>query len=137
MGALIRADGYLRERALKLPEVKRDGAFTRAVGDNLAMLAWELPQGATIDDMDAVKECNPASWVTVDGLREQREAVHELGFCRYHATVWTGGEAPWILADMWDGLRRRAGDRGRPQRGRRSGRFDPPRHDGGGGRAPR
>jgi phage terminase large subunit-like protein len=95
--------GALRERALKLPKVERSGALTRAVGDNLAMLAWELPQGATINDMAAVKKCNPASWVTVDGLREQREAVHELAFARYHANVWTGGEAPWILADMWDG----------------------------------
>jgi hypothetical protein len=88
--------GALRERALKVPKVERSGALTRAQGDNLAMLAWELPKGATIDDLDAVKECNPASWVTMDGLREQREAVHELAFARYHANVWTGGEAPWI-----------------------------------------
>jgi phage terminase large subunit-like protein len=94
--------GALRERALKLPEVKRDGALTRAVGDNLAMLAWELPEGATTDDLEAVKAANPASWITVEGLAEQREAVHELGFARYHANVWTGGEAPWILADTWD-----------------------------------
>ena len=53
--------GALRERALKLSEVKRDGAFTSVEGDNLAMLAWELPEGAKIDDLEAVKACNPAS----------------------------------------------------------------------------
>jgi hypothetical protein len=62
--------GALRERALKVPKVERSGALTRAQGDNLAMLAWELPQGSTIDDLAAVKKANPASWVTVDGLRE-------------------------------------------------------------------
>jgi len=94
--------GRLRERALKLPKVKRDGAFTRAEGPNLAMLAWELSDGAKLNDLDAVKACNPASWIAVEGLLEQREAVHELGFARYHANVWTGGEAPWILPDEWD-----------------------------------
>jgi phage terminase large subunit-like protein len=94
--------GALRLRSLKLPHVTREGALTRAVGENLAMLAWELPEGATTDDLEAVKAANPASWITVEGLAEQREAVHELAFARYHANVWTGGEAPWILADMWD-----------------------------------
>lgn len=94
--------GRLRERALKLEKVKRDGAFTRAEGEHLAMLAWELPDGGNLDDLVAVKACNPASWITVEGLSEQKEAVHELGFARYHANVWTGGEAPWILPDEWD-----------------------------------
>jgi hypothetical protein len=35
--------GELRERALKLPRVERDGALTRAEGDHLAMLQWALP----------------------------------------------------------------------------------------------
>ena len=30
-----------------------------------------------------------------DGLREQAASVHELVFARFHANVWTGGEAPW------------------------------------------
>ncbi len=94
--------GALRERAMKLPKVERDRAFTRAEGENLAMLEWALPEGTEIDDLDAVKAANPASWITLEGLREQREAVHELAFRRFHANVWTGGEAPWILADEWD-----------------------------------
>src|SRR5215208_5674571 len=48
------------------------------------------------------RACNPASWITLDGLAEQREAVHDLGFARYHANVWTGGDAPWISPDLWD-----------------------------------
>jgi phage terminase large subunit-like protein len=94
--------GELRERCLKLPKVKREGALTRAEGPNLAMLAWELPEGAELDDLDAVKSANPASWISREGLAEQRQAVHELAFARFHANVWTGGEAPWIGAEEWD-----------------------------------
>jgi len=70
--------GRLRERALKLPKVGRDGAFTRAEGDHLVMLAWELPEGADPDDLEAARSCNPASWLTPEGLAEQKEAVHPL-----------------------------------------------------------
>src|SRR5262245_44484337 len=94
--------GRLRDRAMKLPSVERDGAFTRAEGEHLAMLAWELPEGADPDDLEAAQAANPASWLTPEGLAEQKEAVHPLAWQRYHLNVWTGGEAPWILPDEWD-----------------------------------
>jgi phage terminase large subunit-like protein len=94
--------GELRGRAMKLPTVQRDGALTRAYGDHLGMLDWALPAGAEVSDLEAVKRANPASWITLDGLREQYASVHELAFARYHANVWTGGEAPWVTADVWD-----------------------------------
>ena len=94
--------GALRERCLKLPKVERHGALTRAEGKNLAMLEWALPEGADSDSIEAAKTCNPASWLTAEGLTEQRDAVHDLAWQRYHLNVWTGGEAPWILADEWD-----------------------------------
>ena len=102
-GALLDTPlGELRERATKLPNVARDGALTRAEGDHLAMLEWALPEGAELDDIAAVKLANPAPWITEDGLREQAGSVHELAFARFHANVWTGGEAPWVTADVWD-----------------------------------
>ena len=94
--------GTLRERALKLPKVERDGPLTRAEGKNLAMLEWALPEGGDSDSVEAALTCNPASWLTAEGLTEQRDAVHTLAWQRYHLNVWTGGEAPWILADEWD-----------------------------------
>ena len=94
--------GALRERCLKLPKVERQGALTRAEGKNLAMLEWALPEGGDSDSIEAAKTCNPASWLTAEGLTEQRDAVHTLAWQRYHLNVWTGGEAPWILADEWD-----------------------------------
>ena len=94
--------GRLHARARTLPEIQRSGAFTRAVGKNFAMLEWALPEQAEIDDMEAVKEANPASWLSAEALAEQREAVHELAFRRYHANQWVQAEAPWIAAQAWD-----------------------------------
>ena len=48
--------GQLRERARKLPEDHPDGYLTRAVGPNLAMLEWALPDDVSIDDIKAVEE---------------------------------------------------------------------------------
>ena len=94
--------GELRERALKQPSVHREGPLTRAEGEHLALLEWALEPEADLDDLEAVKACNPASWITAEGLAEQRGAVHELAFARFHANRWTGGEAPWILPEVWD-----------------------------------
>ena len=69
--------GALRERCLKLPKVERQGALTRAEGKNLAMLEWALPEGGDSDSIEAAKTCNPASWLTAEGLTEQRDAVHD------------------------------------------------------------
>ena len=43
-----------------------------------------------MDDPRQVKKANPASWITVAGLRAQREAVPDLAYRRYHATVDPG-----------------------------------------------
>lgn len=94
--------GALRERCLKLSEVTSEGPLTRTEGENLAMLEWALPEGADPNDLEAAKGCNPASWLTLKGLAEQKEAVHELAWQRYHLNVWTGGEAPWIMPAVWD-----------------------------------
>jgi phage terminase large subunit-like protein len=93
--------GQLRARARKL-KIERDGYLTRAIGPHLAMLEWALPEDADIDDMGLVKAVNPASWLTEESLGEQREAVHDIAFRRYHANQWVSSEAPWISADVWD-----------------------------------
>jgi hypothetical protein len=59
-GALIDTPiGQLRERAMKLPRVSRDGALTRAEGENLAMLEWPLPADADLDGLEAVRPPTP------------------------------------------------------------------------------
>ena len=48
------------------------------------MLEWCLPEDASIDDIAAVKRVNPASWITRRDLLEQREAVPEMAYRRFH-----------------------------------------------------
>ena len=90
--------GQLRQRALSLPEVHRDGTFTRAGGTGLAMLEWQLPEEWPLE---RAHEANPATWVTPECLEEQREAVHELAFRRFHANQWTSAEGYWLPAGAW------------------------------------
>jgi phage terminase large subunit-like protein len=94
--------GSLRVRARQAPDVQREGPFTRAVGPNLGMLEWSLPEDADVEDMSQVKSVNPASWLTPEALAEQREAVHDIAFRRYHANQWVAAKAPWIMGDVWD-----------------------------------
>lgn len=93
--------GLIHARALK-GDVTRDGALTTAISANLGMLEWALPDKADIDDMSVVKSANPASWLTEPLLAEQREAVHEIAFRRYHCNEWVSSHAPWITAELWD-----------------------------------
>ncbi len=93
--------GELRRRALELPKVRRSGYFTEATGPNLALFEWSLPDSSSIDDMALVKEVNPASWLSEDDLAEQREAVHEATFRRYHCNQWVAGIDSAISPTEW------------------------------------
>ncbi|MCB0865495.1 MAG: terminase family protein [Solirubrobacterales bacterium] len=93
--------GELRRRALELPKVRRSGYFTEATGPNLALFEWSLPDSSSIDDMALVKEVNPASWLSEDDLAEQREAVHEAAFRRYHCNQWVAGIDSAISPTEW------------------------------------
>jgi phage terminase large subunit-like protein len=93
--------GRLRARAHAQPKVSRRGAVTEARGPQLRMLEWSVGEDANIDDAKVVKRSNPASWITVDGLREQREALPDIAYRRYHANQWTEREGHWLPAGTW------------------------------------
>ena len=93
--------GRLRSRALALPNVKTTGGFTDARGPALRLLEWSLPEDADLADTKAVKQVNPASWITLEALQEQREAVPEMAFRRFHANQWTERESHWLPAGAW------------------------------------
>lgn len=96
--------GRLRARALAQPKVKRQGGFTDARGPALRMLEWSLPEEADIDDIKAVKAVNPASWITLKDLAEQREAVPELAFRRFHANQWVERAGHWLPPGAWQAI---------------------------------
>jgi phage terminase large subunit-like protein len=93
--------GRLRARALALPSVERQGAVTRAYGPNFSMLEWSVPDDADVEDVSVVKEANPASWITEKALGEQREAVPELAYRRFHANQWVARIGSWLPPGAW------------------------------------
>jgi phage terminase large subunit-like protein len=81
--------------------VERDGALTQAVGPSLAMLEWSAPEDWDGESLEPVAAANPASWITAEGLEEQRAALPDLAFRRYHANQWTSAESSWLPAGAW------------------------------------
>ena len=98
--------GRLRGRALGQPQVTRRGAFTDVRGPALRMFEWSVPEDADVDDPHEVKRANPASWITLEALREQREAVAEIAFRRYHCNQWTARVGAWLPPGAWQSVRR-------------------------------
>ncbi len=93
--------GRLRARALAQPDVHHEGAFTDATGNGLRMLEWAVPADADITDPAVVKEANPASWISEQRLAEQRQAIPDLAFRRYHGNQWGSGEGAWLPPGAW------------------------------------
>jgi phage terminase large subunit-like protein len=92
--------GRLRARALAQPSVTRHGFLTDARGPGLRMLEWSVPEEAELTPPSA-KKANPASWVRVEDLRAQQEAVPELAFRRFHAGQWTERASYWLPPGAW------------------------------------
>lgn len=97
--------GRLRARCLAhAVRVARRGALTDAHGPDLRMLEWAVPEDAEVDDARQVKRANPASWITVEALREQRAAVPDLAYQRYHCNRWTAREGHWLPPGAWQAI---------------------------------
>jgi phage terminase large subunit-like protein len=93
--------GRLRTRALSQYIVKRKGAVTSAQGPGFRLLEWAVPETGDVDDPRVVKKANPASWITVDQLRERRAALPDLAFRRFVANQWTEREGHWLPPGAW------------------------------------
>jgi len=93
--------GQLRARALAQPEVGRRAGLTTTRGQSLAMLEWAAEDDADADDARVAKQVNPASWLGIDALAEQRQALPDLAFRRYHLGQWTAREGAWLPAGAW------------------------------------
>ncbi len=93
--------GKLRARALGQPSVKVRGCVTDARGPGLRMLEWSLPDDADIDNPKVVKRVNPASWITIEQLAEQRERLPDLAYRRFVANQWTEVAGHWLPPGAW------------------------------------
>jgi phage terminase large subunit-like protein len=94
--------GRLRARALAAPDVRRTGARTDARGPDIRMLEWAVPEDADLADMKTVKKANPASWLTIEALRQQAASLPPLAFARYHCNQWVGPEGAWLAPGAWN-----------------------------------
>jgi Phage Terminase len=88
----------LRKRALGLPSVKRIGPLVECKGDTFSALLWEVGDGVGPDNLRAIASVNPASWITPELLREQRETLPEGPFLRLHANARVQKEGAWLPA---------------------------------------
>ncbi|MEJ7893535.1 MAG: terminase large subunit [Solirubrobacteraceae bacterium] len=91
----------LRARALAQPHVERDGALTYARGPSLRLLEWAVPDDGDVDDPEAVKQANPASWLTLEALADQREALPDIAFRRFIANQISAKESAWLPPGAW------------------------------------
>ena len=88
----VRDEGLLwamRERALELGAA-RDGSYLGLRVDHFAWHEWSLAEDANLRDVEAVKAANPATWVTLELLRERFESpsMTEIDWRRFSANQW-------------------------------------------------
>ncbi len=66
------------------------------------MLEWAVDETGDVDDPRVVKQANPASWLTVDALRDQRAALPDAAFRRYHCGQWNASsDSPVFPPGAW------------------------------------
>ncbi len=99
-GLTVDADGT--------PRSSPDGRLTiaRSASDRTAFLEWASRAEDDLSDPDVVALANPASFVTVESLRDALEApgITPWAFARYRANRWTAGFESWLPAGAWDAL---------------------------------
>ena len=89
----------LRERALAGDAV-RDGALLDARAPGLRLLEWSLPEGDELTP-EAAKSANPASWLTVEALAEQRARCTPSAWAAFHCCRPIEGRAGWLPEGSW------------------------------------
>jgi hypothetical protein len=74
-----------------------------AIDGSYALHEWALQRDDDMNDIELVKEVNPASWQTVDALRERRDSPSTLQsqWARFACGVWMVAEEWWITGEDW------------------------------------
>jgi phage terminase large subunit-like protein len=97
--------GQLLGRAKRLKDVTHEDALTvyRSADGRFALYEWACREDEDLEDPHVLKRANPASFVTVDWLREQIESpsMHPDEVAQFHANVWTRGGKGWLRPGMW------------------------------------
>ena len=101
--------GKMRRAMLAAPSIKHEGHLTVAVEpqSKTAMLEWALLADEDPLNPEHLKRANPASFVSVDFLREQVNSpgLHPSEVARYHGNMWTAAAEQLFTGSLWDSLR--------------------------------
>jgi phage terminase large subunit-like protein len=93
--------GRLRRRAMALSDVHRAGPVVEAKSKDLHWLEWSLGEQHELDNLRAVKRCNPAPWIGIGDLRRQKESVTEAAFGQFHCDRWGIRQSSWLPPGAW------------------------------------
>lgn len=95
--------GRLRAAAHALPGMVRDGAHRHVRTDGFCLHERALDPEDDLEDLEQVKLANPASWQTIEALRERRDSpsMRPWQWARFACGVWKFGEDSAISEREW------------------------------------
>jgi phage terminase large subunit-like protein len=100
--------GEMRAAARKLDSLQRDGKHLHATSADGQFVyhEWSLERDEDLDDLQVVKQANPASWQTVEELRRRHDSPSMLPsqWARFACGVWQASEIWWIRGEEWQAL---------------------------------
>lgn len=95
--------GQLRAGAYAMPGLVRDGAYRYARSGGFVMHEWALEPTDDRNDLELVKQANPAPWQTVEqlGQRLRSPSMTASQWARFACGVWMRGDESAISAVEW------------------------------------
>ena len=109
--------GELHKQAYELPdsarEIRNNGYLTVARDEANGFLYWmygppvdpaDLRATVDLEEEEQWALSNPASWITTDYLRRQRNkpSVRPADFQRFHLNAWSDSEDYWLPSGAWE-----------------------------------
>jgi phage terminase large subunit-like protein len=97
--------GQMRALARRLEDRRRRGAYLRASSPDgsFVLHEWALEDGDDVDDMRVVKRANPASWQTLELLRERHDSptTQRWQWARFACGLWVSAQSWWLDPEQW------------------------------------
>ena len=95
--------GRLRTAAYARGGMVHDGAYRYAKGPGNALHEWALDPEADVDDLELVKQANPAPWQTVESLKARHgsDSMRPWQWKRFACGIWVGGEDSAVSDKQW------------------------------------
>ena len=86
--------------------MKKRRTYTSPDG-SFVLVEWALDTDDDHQDLNLVKDVNPAPWHTKTALRRRRDSPSTtLGqWLRFACGIWTAGDRPTTAARLWDAAR--------------------------------